>query len=135
VLVVGHQPLVGLSGQTITGGTALRLVAVSWATMLPPMLGFTCLAILLSVWSRNPAAGIAAPVVIALVMQLAGSLGGVEALRPVLLTTPFEAWHGLLAEPQFTGPLVTGLIVCSSWCAISLTAAYGMLLRRDITGG
>ena len=63
VLIVGHQPLIGLSGQTIAAGTALQLVAASWATMLPPMLGFTCLAILLSVWSRNPAVGIAAPVV------------------------------------------------------------------------
>ena len=76
--------------------------------MLPPMLGFTCLAILLSVWSRNPAVGIAAPVVIGMVMQLVGALGGVEAFRPFLLTTPFEAWHGLLADPRFTGPLTEG---------------------------
>ena len=41
-------------------------------------------------------------------MQLAGSLGGVEGLRPFLLTTPFEAWHGLLAETRFYGPLVWG---------------------------
>ena len=76
--------------------------------MLPPMLGFTCLAILLSVWSRNPAVGIAAPVVIGMVMQLVGALGGVEAIRPFLLTTPFESWHGLLADPRFTGPLDRG---------------------------
>ncbi|MBA2455590.1 MAG: ABC transporter permease [Nocardioidaceae bacterium] len=72
LLIVGHQPLIGLSGQTIPAGTALRLVTESWATMLPPMLGFTCLAILLSVWSRNPAVGIAAPVVLGMVMQLSG---------------------------------------------------------------
>ena len=54
VLIVGHQPLIGLSGQTIPATEALRLVALSWATMLPAMLGFTCLAILLSVWSPQP---------------------------------------------------------------------------------
>ena len=135
VLIVGHQPLTGLSGQTIPAAEALRLVAASWATMLPPMLGFTCLAILLSVWSRNPAVGIAAPVVIGMVMQLVGALGGVEAIRPFLLTTPFEAWHGLLADPRFTGPLTDGLITSAVWCALSLGAAFALLRRRDITGG
>jgi ABC-2 type transport system permease protein len=135
VLIVGHQPLTGLSGQTIPAAEALRLVAASWATMLPGMLGFTCLAILLSVWSRNPAVGIAAPVVIGMVMQLVGALGGVEAIRPFLLTTPFEAWHGLFADPRFTGPLTEGLITSAAWCAVCLGAAFVMLRRRDITGG
>jgi ABC-2 type transport system permease protein len=135
VLIVGHQPLIGLSGQTIPAAEALRLVALSWATMLPPMLGFTGLAILLSVWSRNPAVGIAAPVVIGMVMQLVGALGGVEAIRPFLLTTPFEAWHGLLAAPRFTGPLSQGLITSSAWCALCLGVAFFLLRRRDITGG
>jgi ABC-2 type transport system permease protein len=135
VLIVGHQPLIGLSGQTVTAGTALRLVAESWASMLPAMLGFTCLAILLSVWSRNPAVGIAAPVVIGMVMQLVGALGGVEAIRPFLLTTGFEAWHGLLTEPRFNGPLIQGLLVSGIWCTASLAAAFFMLRRRDITGG
>ncbi|MCW2844065.1 MAG: type transport system permease protein, partial [Nocardioides sp.] len=134
-LIVGHQPLTGLSGQTIGSAAALELVAASWASMLPPTLGFAALAILLSVWSRNPAVGIAAPVVLGMVMQLVGSLGGIEAVRPLLLTTPFEAWHGLLTQPRFTGPLVDGLLVCGGWSVLSLVAAFVMLRRRDITGG
>src|SRR4051812_29982587 len=134
-IVVGHQPLTGLSGQTIPAATALKLVTASWATMLPPMLGFTCLALLLSVWSRNPAVGIAAPVVIGMVMQLVGSLGGIETTRPFLLSTPFEAWHGLLTAPRFTGPLTEGVVVCAVWVLVSLTGAYLILRRRDITGG
>ena len=135
LVVLGQHPLIGLSGQTIPAGTALRLVAASWATMLPPALGFTGLAILLSVWSRNPAVGIAAPVVLGLVMQLVGALGGIEPLRPFLLSTAFDAWHGLLAEPRFTGPLVEALLVSGGWAALSLAAAYVLLRRRDITGG
>lgn len=135
LLIVGHQPLTGLSGQSIPAAEALRLVAASWASMLPPMLGFTCLAILLSVWSRDPAVGIAAPVIIGMVMQLVGALGGVEAIRPFLLTTSFESWHGLFADPRFTGPLADGLITSAVWCALSLRAAFFLLRRRDITGG
>lgn len=135
LVVLGSDPLVGLTGQTIPAGTALRLVTASWASTLAPALGSTSLAILLSVWSRNPAVGIAAPVVIGMVMQLVGALGGIEPLRPYLLTTPFEAWHGLLAEPSFTGPLVQGVLVALAWVALSLSAAFVMLRRRDITGG
>ena len=135
VLVVGDQPLTGLSGQLIASADALRLVAESWAATLPATLGFTCLAILLSVWSRNPAVGIAAPVVIGMVMQLVGSLGGVDAIRPYLLSTPYEAWHGLLAAPAYTGPLLEGVAVSAGWCVVTLALAYSLLRRRDITGG
>ncbi|UTI63763.1 ABC transporter permease [Paraconexibacter antarcticus] len=135
VLLVGHQDLTGLTGQVIPSGTAARLVVESWATAVAPLLGFTCLAILLSVRTRNPAFGIAAPVVLGMVMQLAGSLGGVEAVRPFLLTTPFESWHGLLAAPHFTSPLVSGLVTSAGWCVVTLAAAFVLLTRRDITEG
>ena len=135
VLIVGHQDLTGLTGQAIGSSTAGRLVVLSWLLALAPLIGFTCLAILLSVRSRNPAVGIAAPVVIGMVMQLAGSLGGIGALRPLLLTTPFESWHGLFAQDRFYAPLETGLVVSAAWSAAALAAAYLLLRRRDITGG
>ena len=92
--------------------------------------------ILLSVWSRNPAVGIAGPVVLGMVMQLVGALGGVEAIRPFLLTTPFEAWHGLLADPRFTGPLLDGLRHQRRLVRrLASAAAFLLLRRRDITGG
>jgi ABC-2 type transport system permease protein len=135
LVVVGHQPVIGLSGQTIHARTALELVCASWATMALPMVGFTCLALLFSVWSRNAAVGIAAPVVIGFVMQLVGALGGIEKLRPYLLTTPFEAWHGLLAQPRFTGPLSDAVLTSAGWSVVCLVAAFLILRRRDITGG
>jgi ABC-2 type transport system permease protein len=135
MVIVGHQDLIGLTGQVISSGSALRLVIASWAVALAPMLGFTCLAILLSIRSRNPAFGIAAPVVIGMVMQLVGTLGGVEAIRPLLLTTPFESWHGLFAQHAFHSPLTTGLMVSAGWCLICLTAAFLSLRHRDITEG
>ena len=135
LLLVGHQPLTGLSGQVIEPRAALVLVTASWATMAPPLVAFTCLALLFSVWSRSAAVGIAAPVVIGMVLQLVGSLGGIEAVRPYLLTTPFEAWHGLLAEPRFTGLLVDGLLTSAVWSIACLAAAFLILRHRDITGG
>ena len=135
IILIGHQPLVGLSGQVIPPHTAALLVSASWATAIPPLLAFTCFAILLSVLSGNPSFAIAGPVVIGMVMQLGGSLGGVEALRPFLLTTPFEAWHGLIVQDRFYGPLGYGLIGSMVWCVGSLTWAYVAIRRRDVTGG
>ena len=135
VLVVGRQPLVGLSGQTIPPGTAALLTTASWASVLAPMLAVTSLAILLSVRSRNPAVGIAAPVVLTMVMALVGALGGLEGIRPLLITTPFEAWHGLLVQDRFARPLVEGLAVSAGWCLVCLASAYSSLRDRDITGG
>jgi ABC-2 type transport system permease protein len=134
-LIVGRQPLIGLSGQTIGTHHALTLVSASWAAMAMPVVAFTCLALLFSVWSRNAAVGITAPVVLGLVMQLVGALGGIETLRPYLLTTPFEAWHGLLAAPSFTGPLHEAVITSAGWSVVCLAAAFLILRRRDITGG
>jgi len=135
VLIIGTQPLTGLTGQLIHGGSALHVVIASWATASAPIIGFTALAILLSVTTRNPAAGVAAPVVLGLIMQMLDNIGGFDLPRRFLLTTGFEAWHGLVTQHPFHGPLYTGFAVATGWTAICLTAAYLHLRRRDITGG
>lgn len=135
VLLVGHQPLIGLTGQTIPSGTALELVLASWATDLAPLIGLTALSILLSVRTRNPAVGVVGPVVLGFAMALIGSIGGIGLLRRAMLTTPLESWHGLLAVSPFSGPLVVGLAVSAAWTVGCLFFAYTALRRRDITGG
>jgi ABC-2 type transport system permease protein len=129
------KTLTAIAFNLIASGTALKLVAASWATVLAPMLGFTALAILLSVTTRNPTVGVAAPVVAGFAMQLLSSVGGLNLARRLLLTTPFEAWHGLLTQHRFYGPLTTGIAVSAGWTVVCLTAAYISLRRRDITGG
>lgn len=135
MLVAGTQPLPGLGGQTIAAHTALPLVIASWALMLAPLLGFTALSILLSVKTRNPAVGVAAPLILGFVMQLAGSISGVDLLRRVFLTTAFESWHGLFVEHRFYDLITQGLLVSAGWVAVCLAIAYTSLRRRDITGG
>lgn len=135
LLIVGTSALPGLSGQLIPAGTALPLVAAAWATAIPPLLGFTALALLLSVLSRNPTVGVATPVVLGFAMQLVSTLGGLDLARRLLLTTGFEAWHGLFTAPRFTGPIVQAGAVAAGWAAVCLVIGYLALRRRDITGG
>src|SRR3954447_6519012 len=70
VLLVGRQPLTGLTGQTIAPATALGLVVAAWAAAFPALVGFTALALLISVTTRNPALGVVGPVVVGFAMSL-----------------------------------------------------------------
>jgi ABC-2 type transport system permease protein len=135
VLIIGHQDLVGLTGQLIPSSTALPLVVAAWASVLAPLLAFTAIAVLVSVASRNPAIGMVAPIVIGLVTQLLGWLGGIDGPRRLLPTNPFDAWHGLFTQHRYYDLLTQGLLVSLAWIVVCGGAAYLVFRRRDITGG
>jgi ABC-2 type transport system permease protein len=135
VLVVGSQPLIDLSGTLLPPAHALARIALAWASVLPPVFGFTAVAVLLSVATRSSAAGIGLPVVAGLAMQLYAYVDGPEALRRLLITSAFGAWHGLLTDPPYYRPLVHGTAVSGVYFIVCLAVAYRMLRRRDIVGG
>jgi ABC-2 type transport system permease protein len=132
LLLIGAGPIVSLSGVLLPSSRALTRVALAWISVLPPMFGITAVAVMLSVATRNSAAGIGLPVVGALIMQLYALIDGPEIIRRLLITSAFGAWHGLLAEPPFRSPLVYGTTVSCVYLVASLAIAYRMLQRRDI---
>ena len=134
LLIVGPQPLIDLSGNVIAPATALRRVTLAWATVLPPAFGFTALAVLVSVATKNSAAGIGLPVVVGLTMQLYAFVDGPETVRRLLITSAFGAWHGLLAEPPYYRPLVQGTLVSATYFVVCVLIAYRVLRHRDIGG-
>jgi len=135
LLIVGRQPVVGLDGTSIPAGRATVLVLLAWATALAPALGFTALGVLFSVLTRNGPAGIIGPVVVGGLMQVYGFVGSVTAVRMCLLTTPFDAWHGLLVGRPYYPPLVHGLIASAVYTVVCLTVAVTVLRRRDFDQG
>ena len=64
-----------------------------------PLLAITTIGVLLSTVTRNSAGAVVGALMIALLMQLIGILPGVGAIKPYLLTTQFDAWHGFLRTP------------------------------------
>jgi ABC-2 type transport system permease protein len=134
VMLVGSQPLINLSGVMLSPSHALSRVVLAWASVLPPTVSFTAIAVLLSVATRSSAAGIGVPVVASLAMQFLAFVDGPEVVRRMLITSAFGAWHGLLAEPPFYGPLVHGTIVSAAYFVVCLLIAYRALRRRDIAG-
>jgi ABC-2 type transport system permease protein len=131
-LVIGYAPLVDLSGVLLQPEEAMPRVAMAWASVLPPALGFTALGILLSVATRSSAAGIGLPVVIGLLMQLVAFVDGPEAARRLLLTHAFGGWHGVLSQPPFHGPLISGTAVSVLYLIVGLLIAHRLLQRREI---
>jgi ABC-2 type transport system permease protein len=134
VLLVGGQPLVGLSGTLLPPGRTAALVLASWATAVPPVLAFTGFGLLLSVASRSGAVGIGGPVVIGLVLRLLSLVNMPVGVRTLLPTTAFEAWHGLFTARPFHGPLERGALVGLAYFAVCVAGAYALLRRRDMTG-
>lgn len=127
-----HDPLVGLSGQQLDGGGLTALAGLAWLTQLLPALAFAALAVTLSVLTRSTAAGTGGPVAIGLLTSLAGMTGLPEWLRELLPGTGFETWHGLLAQPVFTGPLLRTSAVSVAWTALCLATAWWAFSRRDV---
>ncbi len=132
--LIGRQPLIGLSGTELPAADALARIVLAWASVVPAVLGFTALALLLSVTTRSGIAGVGLPVLLGLVMELASLLDGADAARPFALTAQFLAWHGLFAEPPFQGPLRQGLVVASVYLLVGLLTAYVVFSRRDLEG-
>lgn len=130
--LAGSEPLVGLSGSPLPPGRAAVLVLASWATAVPPLLGFTALAVLLSVLSRSTVVGVGGPVVLGLLMQLLSLLGSLGTGANALLTTPFLAWRGLVREDAYYGPLWQGALVSLAWSVACLVPARLVLLHRDV---
>jgi len=51
-------------------------------------------------------------------MQLYGFVDGPEAVRRMLITSAFGAWHGFVTEPRYYGPLVHGSTVSGAYLAV-----------------
>ena len=134
ILIVGSQPLIDLSGVLLAPSKAAIRVGLAWASVLPAALAVTALAIVVSIATRSSAAGIGLPVLIALVMQLSALVDGPEIPRRLLITSSFVAWHGLLAEPSYYGPVVHGTVVSGVYFVVCLTIAYRLMHRRDVGG-
>ena len=130
----GFHPLTSLSGTSVSASRGVALLAASLAVYILPLFGIAAFALLLSTVTRNSAAAVVGALMWALLMQLLGVLPGTESIRPYLLGTQFEAWHGFLRVPADWAPVIRALWVCALYVFAPLAAAYLVFLRRDVAG-
>jgi ABC-2 type transport system permease protein len=130
----GFNPLISLSGSTVSAWHGLGLLGATLAIYAWPMAGIAAFGIFLSTVTRNSAAAVVGTLMWALFMQLLGVLPGTESIRPYLLGEQFQAWQGFLRVPADWTPIVRALWVCALYVAIPLGAGYLVFLRRDVAG-
>jgi ABC-2 type transport system permease protein len=131
----GFNPLVSLSGTTVSAPRGLLLVALSLLVYLIPIMAVACVGLLLSTITRNSAAAVVGTLMFSLILQLIGILPGLGGTRPYLLSTQFDAWQGLLREPIDWQPIIRAAWVCSLYAVPAAVWAYLAFLRRDVAGG
>ncbi len=93
------------------------------------------IALLFSTVTRNSAAAIVATLMVSVIMQVLGAIGGLSWLDPYLLSTQFDAWQGFLREPIDWAPVVRSAWVSALYAVPALAAAFAVFVRRDVTGG
>jgi ABC-2 type transport system permease protein len=133
-LAWGFHPLTSLSGTTVSTGHGLGLLVLSMLIYAVALGGVAAFAFFLSTVTRNSAASVVGALMWALSMQLLGVLPGTESIRPYLLGTQFDAWHGFLRVPADWAPVFRALWVCALYIGTPLIAAYLVFLRRDVAG-
>ena len=131
-LAWGFKPLTSLSGAPVSAGHGLALLAASLALYVLALVAIAAFGLLLSTITRNSAASVVGTLMFALLMQLLGVLPGTEAIRPYLLGTQFEAWHGFLRVPADWAPVIRAAWVCALYIAVPVVAGYLVFLRRDV---
>jgi hypothetical protein len=118
-------PIFGAGERRLPGSTA----APVWPLELTPGATFDAS---LTIDIGVLPAGIGLPVVVGLAMQVYAFVDGPDVVRRLLMTSAFDAWHGLLTEPAYFKPLLYGTLVSGMYLVVCLGAAYSLIRRRDI---
>ena len=130
----GLHPLTSLSGTSVSVGHGVVLLGETLGIYTVALAGVAAFGLMLSTVTRNSAASVVGTLMFALLMQLLGVLPGTESIRPYLLGTQFDAWHGFLRTPTDWAPVVRAGWVCSLYIGAPLVAGYLVFLRRDVAG-
>jgi ABC-2 type transport system permease protein len=130
----GFHSFTSLSGTPVSAGRGLGLMFASLGVYVLPLAGIAAFGLLLSTVTRNSAASVVGTLMFALFMQLIGVLPGTESIRPYLLGTQFDAWHGFLRTPADWTPVVRAIWLSAIYIFVPIFAAYVVFLRRDVAG-
>jgi len=133
VVSTGTAPLVGLSGSLLPAASALGSVLASWVSVLPPVLAFTALGVLGCLAVRRSPLGFLVPAAVGVVLQLVAFLPALDVVRPLLPTTAFTAWHGLVRDDSYAGPVLVGTLTSLVLGAACLAGGWLLLRGRDLT--
>lgn len=121
-----------LDGRVASGGHALGLVALAYASYLLPLAVLIAFAFFLSTVTRSSAAAIVGTVLFALAFQGIAALPGLGGAKPYLLPMQFDAWEGLFGRHGES--IVRAAWICALYSAVPLAAGWLVFRSRDVAG-
>jgi ABC-2 type transport system permease protein len=130
----GFNPVIDLSGARLSAARAFGLSFAALAVFAVPLLAIAAFGVFLSAVTRNSAAAIVGTLVYELVMEAVVGLVHLKSLPHWVLSSQFDAWHGLFQTPLSWTPVVRSLWVSALYAAAPLALAFWYFLRRDVAG-
>lgn len=120
------------NGQTATGGHALALDALAYATYLLPLAVLVSVAFFLSTATRNSAAAIVGTLIFTLAFEGIAALPGLEGAKPYLLPQQFDAWQALFGKSGVS--ISRAAWTCAIYSLLPLAGGWWIFSRRDVAG-
>jgi len=105
---------------------------LAWGLRTAPTLALAAIGLLARSRLTFPD-GTAAPVLVALTMQLAQMLPAAGRRTPRPARVCLHRLNGLFTSPAQLGPLLVSIGVSLGWAAVATVLAYLLFLRRDFT--
>lgn len=132
-LLFPHGPVTLLSGNVISGGSAIwraLLVAGYVAVML---LGIAAIGLFVSTLTEVPMGAMAATAVLVIVAEIADAVPQIAWLHPYLFTHYWLAFGDLLRQPIATHDISRGLLSQLAYLVIFGSLAWARFTTKDIT--
>ena len=130
----GFNPVVDLSGSRVGAWHAFGLAVAALGIFAVPLLAIAAFGIFLSAITHSSAAAIVGTLVYELVQEAIVGLVHWQPLHHYMLSSQFDAWHGVFQSPVFWPPVVRALWVSAIFAVVPLGFAFAEFSRRDVAG-
>lgn len=120
------------TGQTVSVGHALGLVAASYAFVFLGMMCVVSLAVLFSTLTNSSLTAVAVALVLVIVMEILGAIPQFHFLQPYLFPSKFMEWTNFLQSPVQWSPVIKALINFAVWIVGMTGLAYLRFRSKDI---
>ena len=128
----GIEPLVTLSGTTVSVAEGIGLILLATLFTLAAMACIISLALFFSTLTDSSLTALIATFVVFVVIQVLMTFSYFDWLRPFVFASYFEEYVNLLRDPIPWGPVREALTVFGLWSAGLTAMAWLVFRRKDI---
>jgi len=130
--VFGVHPLVTLSGDTVSVGHGLWLIALTYLLIFLEMVVIVSFAVLISAISDSSLAAAVGSLVVMLIMAALLAFSYFSFLKPYLFVSHTQDWMNLFRTPIHWPPIRDAVISYVVYIMVLVSAAWYVFRRKDV---